>query len=179
MGRPRYARGEIPLEPGGAGRAVREAIVAHGRTFAFTAVSMGNPHAVIFVDEDEDLRALAERFGPAIEVAPTFPRRTNVELARVRRAAGEQAGDQPAEIDLWVWERGVGITLACGTGACATAAAACLEGRLPRGREVRVHLPGGPLAITVAPDDSAVHMRGPAVTVFRAELDLAALTARR
>src|SRR4029077_2601125 len=115
-----------------------------------------------------DLRALAERFGPAIETSPSFPRRTNVEFARVR--PGGREGGQ--EIDLVVWERGVGITLACGTGACATVAAACLEERLPRGREVRVHLLGGPLEITVASDDSGVRMRGPAVTVFRAELDL-------
>jgi diaminopimelate epimerase len=165
MGRPRYTRDEIPMSPGGAGRAVREQIEAAGRAFRFTAVSMGNPHAVIFVDDPaEDLRALAERFGPPIEVSPTFPRRTNVEFARVRPGG--------AEIDLVVWERGVGITLACGTGACATVAAACLEERAPRGRDVRVHLPGGPLDIAVAADDSSVRMRGPAVSVFRAELDL-------
>jgi diaminopimelate epimerase len=166
MGRPRYARDEIPLAPGGSGRAVREPIEVLGQSLRFTAVSMGNPHAVIFVDDPSaDLRALAERFGPTIEVSPGFPRRTNVELARVRPGG--------REIDLVVWERGVGITLACGTGACATVAAACLEERLPRGREVRVHLLGGPLEITVAPDDSGVRMRGPAVSVFRAELDLA------
>jgi diaminopimelate epimerase len=167
MGRPRLTRDELPLTPGGAGRAVREAITSEGRTFHFTAVSMGNPHAVIFVDDPaEDLMALAKRFGPALEVAPAFPRRTNVEFARVR-----QAGDA-AQIDLVVWERGCGITLACGTGACATAVAAAVEERLPRGREILVHLPGGPLAITVAPDDSGVRMRGPAHTVFRSELEL-------
>jgi diaminopimelate epimerase len=165
MGRPRYTRDEIPLAPGGDSRAVREPITVLGRTFRFTAVSMGNPHAVIFVDGHEDLRALAERFGPVLEVAPGFPRRTNVEFAHVR---GQ-------EIDLVVWERGCGITLACGTGACATVAAACVEERLQRGREVTVNLPGGPLGITVAPDDSVVSMRGPATTVFRAELDVAAL----
>jgi diaminopimelate epimerase len=173
MGRPRFSRDEIPLAPGGAGRVTREPIVvpggtaglAAGREFRFTAVSMGNPHAVIFVDDPaEDLMALATRFGPAIEVAPTFPRRTNVELARVR---GQ-------EIDLVVWERGCGITLACGTGTCATVVAAAVEERLPRGREVPVHLPGGTLFITVAPDDSGVRMRGPAKVVFRSELDLAA-----
>jgi diaminopimelate epimerase len=165
MGRPRYARDEIPMSPGGAGRALREPIEVGGRAFRFTAVSMGNPHAVIFVDDPaEDLRALAERFGPPLEVSPAFPRRTNVEFARVRGGG--------AEIDLVVWERGVGITLACGTGACATVAAACLEERVARGRDVRVHLPGGPLDIAVAADDSGVRMRGPAVTVFRAELDL-------
>jgi diaminopimelate epimerase len=167
MGRPRYTRDEIPLAPGGAGRATREAIFLDrldgGRTFHFTAVSMGNPHAVIFVDGDEDLRALAETYGPALELAPTFPRRANIEFARVR-------GN---EIDLVVWERGCGITLACGTGTCATVAAAAVEERLPRGRETPVHLPGGTLFITVAADDSGVRMRGPATTVFRSELDLA------
>jgi diaminopimelate epimerase len=163
MGRPRFTREEIPLAPGGAARVLREAITADGRTFRFTAVSMGNPHAVIFVDDPaEDLMALAKRFGPVLEVSPTFPRRTNVELARVRGT----------EIDLVVWERGCGITLACGTGACATAVAACVEERLVRGREIPVHLPGGPLGITVAADDSGVRMRGPATTVFRSELDL-------
>jgi diaminopimelate epimerase len=172
MGRPRFSRDEIPLAPGGAGRVTREPITADGhdgRIFRFTAVSMGNPHAVIFVDDPaEDLMALARRFGPLLEVAPTFPRRTNVELARVRGS----------EIDLVVWERGCGITLACGTGTCATAVAAAVEERLPRGREVPVHLPGGTLFITVAPDDSGVRMRGPAKIVFRSELDLAAFGAR-
>jgi diaminopimelate epimerase len=171
MGRPRFTRDEIPLAPGGTARVTRETITvagsiagsADGRTFRFTAVSMGNPHAVIFVDDPaEDLMALAKRFGPALEVAPTFPRRTNVEFARVRGT----------EIDLVVWERGCGITLACGTGTCATVVAAAVEERLPRGREVPVHLPGGTLFITVAPDDSGVRMRGPAETVFRSELEL-------
>jgi diaminopimelate epimerase len=163
MGRPRFTRDEIPLSPGGASRVTRETIAADGRTFRFTAVSMGNPHALIFVDDpSEDLMALARRFGPELEVAPTFPRRTNVEFARVRGS----------EIDLVVWERGCGITLACGTGACATAVAACVEERLPRGREITVNLPGGPLGITVAADDSGVRMRGPARIVFRSELDV-------
>jgi diaminopimelate epimerase len=168
MGRPRLSREELPLAPGGPGRALREPITALERTFRFTAVSMGNPHAVIFVDDpSQDLMALATKYGPALETAPTFPRRANIEFARVRGA----------EIDLVVWERGCGITLACGTGACATAVAAALEERLPRGREVLVHLPGGTLGITVADDDSGVRMRGPARTVFRSELDLAALGA--
>jgi diaminopimelate epimerase len=167
MGRPRFLRDELPLAPGGKTRAIREPIVADGRSFAFTAVSMGNPHAVIFIDDAKaNLRALAEKFGPLLEVAETFPRRTNVEFARVRGR----------EIDLVVWERGCGITLACGTGACATVAAACLEERLSAGTEIPVHLPGGTLHITVAPDDAGVRMRGPAVTVYRADVDLAAIT---
>ena len=175
MGRPRLSRDEIPMAPGGKERALRASIEAadgasgdrqNRRTFAFTAVSMGNPHAVIFVDDAAaDLRALAERFGPGLERDATFPRRTNVEFARLR----------DGQIDLVVWERGCGITLACGTGACATAVAACLEERALPGREVQVNLPGGPLFITVAPDLSGVLMRGPATTVFAAELDLARL----
>jgi diaminopimelate epimerase len=164
MGRPRFTRDEIPLAPGGAARVTRESITALDRTFRFTAVSMGNPHAVIFVDDaGEDLMALATKYGPTLETAATFPRRTNVEFARVRR---------DGEIDLVVWERGCGITLACGTGTCATVVAAAVEERLPRGREVPVHLPGGTLYITVAPDDSGVRMRGPARVVFRSELEV-------
>ena len=123
---------------------------------------MGNPHAVIFVDGDEDLRALAESYGPTLEVADRFPRRTNVEFARVRGG----------EIDLVVWERGSGLTLACGTGACATVVAACLEERLTPGAETSVHLPGGTLSITVAPDYTGVRLRGPARIAFTGTLDL-------
>jgi diaminopimelate epimerase len=165
MGQPRFSRDEVPLTPGGSARALRERITALDRSFDFTAVSMGNPHAVIFVDDDEDLRALAETYGPVLEVASTFPRRANIEFARVR----------DAEIDLVVWERGCGITLACGTGACATVVAAALEERLPRARETAVHLPGGTLGVTVAADDSGVRMRGPAKIVFRSELDLSTM----
>ncbi|HEY4186342.1 MAG TPA: diaminopimelate epimerase [Polyangia bacterium] len=168
MGRPRFERGEIPMSPGGTARAVRTPIDVEGRRFHFTAVSMGNPHAVIFIDDPQaDLRALAEQYGPHLEHAPVFPNRTNVEFARLR-------GD---EIDLVVWERGCAITLACGTGACATVAAAVVEERLQPGREITVNLPGGALFITVAPGLSGVRMRGPATTVFSAELDLARVTA--
>ena len=168
MGAPRFARGEIPLAPGGSERAIRAALDTGAHRFTFTAVSMGNPHAVIFIDDPSaDLRALAEEHGPRIERLATFPKRTNVEFARVR-------GD---EIDLVVWERGCGITLACGTGACGTVAAACVEERARPGREVPVHLPGGTLFITVAPDLTNVVMRGPATTVFTSSLDLDALPA--
>jgi diaminopimelate epimerase len=164
MGRPRLTRDEIPLAPGGAERAVREAIEVDGRSFRFTAVSMGNPHAV-FLDDEGDLRTLAERFGPKLEVAERFPRRTNVEFARLRNG----------EIDLVVWERGCGITLACGTGACATVVAACLEGRLTPGVPTPVHLLEGTLVVTVANDYSGVLMRGPARTVFEGTVDLRAM----
>jgi len=167
MGRPRLTRDEIPIRPGGTGRVLREAIAARGRTFQFTAVSMGNPHAVIFLDDPSALRALAEEYGPLFETAERFPNRTNVEFAHVR---------PDGEIDLVVWERGSGITLACGTGACATVVAACLEERLAPGVERVVHLPGGLLNISVDQAYSSVRMRGPARFVFDATIDLAKLT---
>ena len=162
MGRPRLTRSEIPLAPAGDTRALRETIRARDRDFRFTGVSMGNPHAVIFVEGDDDLHGLAMTYGPMLEVADRFPRRTNVEFARVRGG----------EIDLVVWERGSGLTLACGTGACATVVAACLEERLAPGAETPVHLPGGTLAITVAPDYTGVRLRGPARIAFTGTLDL-------
>jgi diaminopimelate epimerase len=172
MGRPRLLRGEIPMTGPADERAVRTPVRAGDRSFSATGVSMGNPHAVIFIDDPAaDLRALAEAYGPRLELDPLFPRRTNVEFARLRQ------GDH-TEIDLVVWERGCGITLACGTGACATVVAACLEGRVRPGREVPVHLPGGSLYITVAPETpsaeasfAGVQMRGPADTVFEAAID--------
>jgi diaminopimelate epimerase len=187
MGRPRLTRGEVPVSGPAQERAVRAPLSARGRngdperSFAFTAVSMGNPHAVMFVDDPAvSLRALAESYGPQIEIDPLFPRRTNVEFARVRSSA------RAPEIDVVVWERGVGITLACGTGACATAVAACLEGRVSAGIEIPVFLPGGPLFITVRQADSArasdyagVTMRGPAALVFEAQVDPGALLTRR
>jgi len=174
MGRPQLDPPQIPVAAPGGTRLVKSQLRAGDRQFAFTPVSMGNPHAVIFVDDEAaDLRALAESYGRGIEHDPLFPRRTNVEFARARRV---QAG---TEIDLVVWERGCGITLACGTGACATVVAACLEGRAAPGQEIPVHLLGGTLFISVAsqpgsgmsPSYAGVSMRGPAQIVFEAEID--------
>ena len=174
MGRPQLDPPQIPVAAPGGKRLVRSPLRAGDRQFNFTAVSMGNPHAVIFVDDPAaDLRALAEAYGRGIEHDSLFPRRTNVEFARVRQG---QAG---TEIDLVVWERGCGITLACGTGACATVVAACLEGRAAPDQEIPVHLPGGTLFIRVAsqpasdgsPNYAGVSMRGPARIVFEAEID--------
>jgi diaminopimelate epimerase len=166
MGRPRLTRDEIPILPHGTTRVLREAISARGRTFHLTAVSMGNPHAVIFIDDAASLRLLAEEFGPLFETAERFPRRTNVEFAYVRPSG---------EIDLVVWERGAGITMACGTGACATVVAACLEERLSPGTERLVHLPGGSLSILVDKNYESVRMRGPARSLFEASIDVARL----
>ena len=156
MGRPRLTREEIPLSPAGPGR-------APARPSRSRAAPSGSPafRWAIPTQSSWAKRAicaqLAEQFGPTLEVADRFPKRTNVELARVRGG----------EIDLVVWERGCGITLACGTGACATVVAACMEERLAPGVQTPVHLPGGTAVITVAEDYSGVRMRGPARTVFR------------
>jgi diaminopimelate epimerase len=166
MGRPRLTRAEIPMT-GPPGERFVDAPLAGGRA---TAVSMGNPHVVFFVDEaGAALRAAAEARGPGLEHDPAFPRRTNVELAHLHA---------DGSIELVVWERGVGITLACGTGACATAVAAVLTGRAQAGRELRVRLLGGELTITVAADLSGVTMRGPAELVFESSVELDRFAAR-
>jgi diaminopimelate epimerase len=128
-------------------------------------VSMGNPHAICFVT-DEQPELLARRLGPVIELDEAYaPAKTNVEFARV---------DADGTIELWVWERGVGITQACGTGACATAVAAVREGLLPSAMPIPVALPGGRLLITVPADPAAgVIMRGPARPVFAGEFERA------
>lgn len=128
-----------------------------GRELELRHVSMGNPHLVTF-DEPLD-PAHADRLGPALSAG--VPGGSNVELARIAA---------PDEIELLVWERGVGRTLACGTGACATAVAAVVAGKAHFDKPVRVRLPGGPLDITVQPETLAVRMRGPARRVFSGDL---------
>ncbi|HEY9897847.1 MAG TPA: diaminopimelate epimerase [Pantanalinema sp.] len=145
MGAPRMA--ERLLEP----------LVAGDASFEATAVSMGNPHCVVFV---EDLDAFDfEKYGPLVEAHPAFPRRTNAEFAQVLA---------PDRIRLKVYERGVGPTLACGTGACATLVAAAMSGRT--GREARIDLPGGTLSIRWD-EDGRILMTGPARVVFTGAVD--------
>jgi diaminopimelate epimerase len=120
-------------------------------------VSVGNPHFVVFA-EPSDENVLGR--GPALEKDPAFPRRANIEFARV---------DGPEEIALRVWERGSGETLACGTGATATVVAAVALRRIP-GRRARVRLPGGDLDIEWSEADGRAYMTGPCVEVFRGEL---------
>lgn len=130
-----------------------------GRSISIERVSTGNPHAILFgPHQDGDF----ERLGPALTRHPVFPEGTNVELV----------WDEPdGGLRVKVWERGVGPTLACGTGACATAVAACAQGRRPFDTELTVRLPGGPLFIRVSPA-LEVRMRGPARRVFRGEVRL-------
>jgi diaminopimelate epimerase len=128
-----------------------------GETLHATRVSMGNPHAVLF---DDPSRERAAAVGPVLERAVAGG--VNVGFAR------PDAGG----IDLVVWERGAGLTDACGTGACAATVAAVRRGSVRAGTPVEVRLPGGALEITVAPDLSRVLMRGPAERVFEGEADL-------
>lgn len=125
----------------------------------FLAFSLGNPHAVAFVGPHEDPEQLARELGPQVEHDPRFPNRTNVEFARL---------EADGSLTLWVWERGCGITAACGTGACATVAAAAHQGLIASDAAIRVQLPGGPLHLRLASD--RVWMTGPARQVFRGAL---------
>jgi len=131
---------------------------ANGKTYRITAVSMGNPHCIIFSD-NVDAVAL-EKEGPALENHPDFPKRTNVEFVQV---VGKN------HVKVRVWERGSGVTLACGTGACAVGVASALNGKT--GRKVRVDLPGGTLKIEWG-KDNRVLMTGPATEVFTGEMEV-------
>ncbi|HLK38616.1 MAG TPA: diaminopimelate epimerase [Polyangiaceae bacterium] len=128
------------------------AVDVDGKRVLVTVADAGNPHAVLF---GAFARGEVEHLGPRVATHPDFPRGTNVEFARV-------AADG---IDLVVWERGVGITLACGTGACATAAVACDKGLTSRDAPIAVRLPGGRLTVTIDAASRAT-MCGPARHVF-------------
>ncbi len=152
MGEPILAAAAIPVAVGG-DRVVDETIEVLGQRLRMTCVSMGNPHAVFFVP---DVAAVdLERLGPAVERHTYFPNRVNAHFVQV---------DGPNAITVRTWERGSGITLACGTGACACCVAGVLTGR--SGRVVRAHLPGGDLDLNWCEQDGCVYMTGPAVEVF-------------
>lgn len=151
MGRPRLERAEIPMA-GPSGPVVGEPLAIGDISYNVSAVSMGNPHCVIFVP---DVGAIPlEDVGPRIERHDAFPRRTNVEFVQVL---------DRDEVIMRVWERGAGETMACGTGACAVAVACALNDLT--GRKITVHLKGGDLLIEWAADNH-VHMTGPATEVF-------------
>ena len=152
MGQPILSARQIPVAldlP----QVVNEPFSIDGFSGTMTCVSMGNPHAVFFVD-DLDAVDLA-RIGPVIEHHPLFPQRINAHFVKV---------ESPSELTVRTWERGSGITLACGTGACACGVAGVLTGRSHR--LVNTHLPGGTLEIHWSQQDDCVYMTGPAVEVF-------------
>ena len=155
MGRPRLTRGEIPMTGDPDGQVVNAELKILDRTFHITAVSMGNPHCVIFVDNVAEFPV--EKYGPEIERHPLFPNRINVEFVEVVSAA---------EVRQRTWERGAGETLACGTGSSAVTVAGVLNGRT--GRKLLNHLLGGDLEMEFA-EDGHVYMTGPSVQVFEGD----------
>jgi len=147
----------VEVEMGPAKLLGDEVFAVGDEKLAAVRVSMGNPHAVLF---DAPTRERALAVGPVLE--KLVPGGVNVGFAR----------PGPAGIDLVVWERGAGLTEACGTGACAAAVAAVSRGLVPAGQPVEVRLPGGPLSITVAPGLGSVRMNGPVAFVYGGEADL-------
>ena len=130
---------------------------AENKKFKFTCVSMGNPHAITIVENTKEFDV--EKYGKILEVDKAFPKKANIEFAQII---------DKENIKMRVWERGAGETLACGTGACATAVACNLNGLT--GRKVNIELLGGTLKIEWNEKDNHVYMTGPAVTVFDGEL---------
>lgn len=166
MGKPRLTRGEVPVTGPAGERCIEQPLDDAG---TFTCVSTGNPHAVTFVESRDAAWQKARALGPSLEHHAWFPRRANIEFAHAKSRD---------EIDLVVWERGCGLTLACGTGACATTVAAVLTGRADIATPVRVNLPGGTLEITVLPEFADVIMKGPALHVFDGEVVIDDVAAR-
>jgi len=149
-------RFQVAVDMGQARRDPDLVVTLDGAEHRFASIDVGNPHAITFERYDE---AAIDSIGPRVAVAKEGG--VNVEFCRVH-----EPRTAPGRIDVTVWERGVGRTLACGTGACAVAAAACDAGRASFGEPLRVALPGGELEVTVAPGTRALRMLGPARRVF-------------
>lgn len=160
MGRPVLEAAHIPVDAP-VSPVVAAPIEVAGIRFEMTCVSMGNPHAVMFVEDTATFPV--EEIGRAFEFHPAFPERVNAEFVQVL---------DRDEVNMRVWERGTGETLACGTGACATVVACILNGMTDD--EVTVHLLGGDLRIRWDRAADRVYMTGPAATVFEGEIDVSA-----
>ena len=144
-------------------RIAQDQLTMDGKTMPFVSVNMGNPHAIFFCDTMPDTNEVAT-IGKQIEKNPHFPEGTNVEFVCIRNEK---------EVDMRVWERGTGETLACGTGTCATVVAAILNGLVDADKKITVHLVGGDLEIEWSGrEEDSVFMTGPATTVFTGEIDL-------
>ena len=156
MGAPELTASLVPVVSENT-QVIGEPILVQGKDYKMTCVSMGNPHAVVFMDDVEHLAI--EEIGPYFENHERFPRRTNTEFVEVI---------DRKTVQMRVWERGTGETLACGTGACAVAVACVLNGLTEEA--VTVKLLGGELIITWDREANLVYMTGPAVTVFEGEI---------
>ena len=152
MGSPELVPKNIPIDSN-LDRFISEDVEVDGKVYKVTGVSMGNPHAVTFIDDTDSLEI--EKIGPKFETHKLFPKKINTEFAQIV---------DRNTIKMRVWERGAGETLACGTGACAAAVAAVLNGFCKKDEEISVILKGGTLKIRYT--DEAVYLTGDAVTVF-------------
>lgn len=159
MGKAVLKPADIPMNVSG-DTFLNKPITVDGKEVFITAVSMGNPHAVTYVDDVDSLEL--EKIGPSFENHPLFPERVNTEFIKIL---------DESTMQMRVWERGSGETWACGTGACAATAASVLNGYFPHDKEITVKLRGGDLFITYK-SDGTVLMRGPAETVFTGEIDV-------
>jgi diaminopimelate epimerase len=158
MGKPGLQKASIPMQGDPAARAIDELYTFGKQSLRITCVSMGNPHAIIFT---EDVQAInVERLGPVIEHSSLFPERVNIGWVQVKG---------PREIEYRVWERGSGVTMACGTGACAAVVAATVNGFVDPHQPITVHLPGGDLEI-IWDEDGHVRKRGEAAYICSGEL---------
>ena len=158
MGEPILEPAQIPVVAEG-DSSVNIPITVQGKDYVMTCVSMGNPHAVLFVDDVKNLEL--EKIGPDFENHAKFPRRTNTEFVQI-------VDDE--HVKMRVWERGTGETLACGTGCCATAVACVLNGLTKD--KVEVEVLGGKIQIEWDRESNLVYMTGPATTVFEGEINI-------
>lgn len=159
MGSPVLEAAEIPVVASQS-PVVDTPIAVDGREYRMTCVSMGNPHAIVYVDEMIDDETMA-KIGPLFEHHESFPRRVNTEFVKVL---------DRERVQMRVWERGTGETLACGTGACAVTVASILNGLTED--DITVELLGGNLEIFWDREENVVYMTGPATTVFEGEIEI-------
>lgn len=160
MGVPMLTAAEIPTTLSDANdKVIAQSLTVAGKSWLVTCVSMGNPHCITFVEDVQSIDL--EVIGPEFEHHPVFPQRTNTEFIQVVN---------PNYLKMRVWERGAGITLACGTGACASVVAAVLTGKSEH--RCQVELPGGCLDIDWNQADGRVYMTGPAQKVFQGDYNM-------
>jgi diaminopimelate epimerase len=161
MGAPILKASQVPVISDN-DEVIDEEIIVNGKTYKMTCVSMGNPHAVVFVDNIDDIRNFdIDAVGPYFENHERFPERTNTEFVRVI---------DKNNVQMRVWERGTGETLACGTGCCATTVACILNKHTDK--KVNVHVLGGEIMCEWDRNDNLVYMTGPASTVFEGEVEV-------
>ncbi len=158
MGEPILTPSEIPVNIP-KDRIIDEPVEVEGKIWNMTCISMGNPHAIVFVDDTASLPL--EKIGPGFEKHSIFPEQVNTEFIQII---------DRHTVNMRVWERGSGETFACGTGACASAMACILNGKTEN--EVLIHLLGGDLLIKYDPETNHIFMTGPATEVFSGEIDL-------